>query len=89
MTLKLKNTNFINTVMYKSPILVNNIDSNKMVVSNKFPFGKQDFEYLISYGGNKKIRSLWILAPEIRIYKRYSDKTKCLSIMIKDGHFFS
>ena len=30
---------------YKSPILINYINVNKMVVSNKFPFGKQNFKY--------------------------------------------
>ena len=34
---------------YKSPISINDIDNNKLVVSNKLPFGKQDFEYLIGY----------------------------------------
>ena len=29
---------------YKSPILINSIDVNKMVVSNKFSFVKQDFK---------------------------------------------
>ena len=28
---------------YKNPISINEIDTNKIVVSNKFPFGKQDF----------------------------------------------
>ena len=37
MTLKLKNTNFYQN---KSPILINNIDINKIVVSSKLPFGK-------------------------------------------------
>ena len=34
---------------YKSPISANNIDINKIVVCNKFPFGKKDFKYFISY----------------------------------------
>ena len=38
--LKLKNTIFIN-IIYTSSI--NNIDINKIVVSSKLPFGKQDF----------------------------------------------
>ena len=37
MTLKLMNTNFINI---KAPILINDVDINEIVVSNKFPFGK-------------------------------------------------
>ena len=38
---------------YKIPILINNIDINKIVVSNKFPFDKQDFKYFIGYKNNK------------------------------------
>ena len=36
----------------KCPILINNIDINKIVVSNKFSFGKKDF---IGYKDAKKI----------------------------------
>ena len=53
MTLKLKNTNLIT---YKSPISINNIDINKIVVSTKFPFGKQNF---IGYKDNKEIIDLY------------------------------
>ena len=40
---------------YKSPILIKDIDINERVLSNKFPFGKQDFEYFIGYKDNKKL----------------------------------
>ena len=40
---------------YKSPILINNIDINRIVVSNKFPFGKQDLKYFIGYNRIKKL----------------------------------
>ena len=40
---------------HKSPISINNIDINKIVVTNKLPFGKQDFKYFIGYKGAKKI----------------------------------
>ena len=53
---------------YKSPILINGIDINKIVVSNKFPFGKQDFKYFIGYKDNEKIRPLCIFFPERSIY---------------------
>ena len=69
--------------LQKSPIVINDIDINETVVSNKFPFGKQDFKYFIVYKDNKEIRPLCIFFPEI-IYKRYSDKTKCTYFMIKD-----
>ena len=44
----------------KSPISINDIDINKIVVSNKFPFVKQDFKYFISHKGSEKIRPLCI-----------------------------
>ena len=34
---------------HKSPILINYININKMVVSNKVSFGKKDFKCSISY----------------------------------------
>ena len=32
---------------YKSPISIDDIDINEIVVSNKFAFGKQGFKYFI------------------------------------------
>ena len=32
---------------HRSPISVNDIDINEIVVFNKLPFGKQDFKYFI------------------------------------------
>ena len=75
-------------LQYKNVILISNIDINEIVVSNKFPFGKQDFKYLIGYKDNKEIRPLCILFPEMSIYKRYFDKTKCIYFMIKDEKLF-
>ena len=73
---------------YKSPISINDIDGNEIVVSNKFAFGKQDFKYFIGYKYNKEIRSLCIFFPEMSIYKRYSDKTKCMYFIIIDEKLF-
>ena len=69
---------------HKSPILINNINTVKIAVSNKFPFGKQDFKYFIGYKDNKEIRPLCIFFPEMSIQKRYSDKTKCMYFTIND-----
>ena len=68
--------------------MINNIDINKIVLSIKFSFGKQDFKYFIGYKDNKEIRPLCILFPGMSIYKRYSDKTKCMYFMIKYEIFF-
>ena len=73
---------------YKSLISINVIDINEIVVSNKFPFGKQDFKYFIGYKDNKEIRPICIFFPEMGIYKRYSDKTKYMCFVIKDENFF-
>ena len=43
---------------YEIPILIDDIDVNKIVVSNKISFGKNDFKYFIGYKDAKKIRSL-------------------------------
>ena len=40
---------------YKSPISINNIDINKKVVSNKFPFDKKDFRYSLATKIIKKL----------------------------------
>ena len=34
---------------HKSPILINDINIDKIVVSDKLPFCKQDFKYFIGY----------------------------------------
>ena len=64
------------------------MDINEIVISNRFPFGKQDIKYFIGYKDNKEIRPLCIFFPKTSIYKRYSDKTKCMYFMIKDEKKF-
>ena len=67
----------------KSPISINNIDINKIVVSNKVSFGKKDFKYLIGYKDAKIVRPLCISLPKMSGYRRDFDKTKCMSFFIK------
>ena len=57
---------------------------DEIVVSNKFLLGKQDFKYFIDYKDNKETRPLCIFFPEMIIYERYSDKTKCMYFMIEN-----
>ena len=42
---------------YKSPILINNIDINQIVVYKKFYFRKKDFKRSIGYKDGKKVTS--------------------------------
>ena len=43
---------------YKTPISINDIVINKIVVSNKLPLGKKDFKYMIGYKDSEKNRPL-------------------------------
>ena len=58
---------------HKSPILINDINIDKIVVSDKLPFGKQDFKYFIGYKDAWKIDlyaysvQKWICIKEILI----------------------
>ena len=61
---------------------------NKIVASNKFRLGKQDFKYFIGYKDNKKIKPLCVFFPEMSISKSDFDKTKCMYFMIKDEKMF-
>lgn len=40
---------------HQTPTLINNIDIDTKIVSNKVPFGKQGFEYFFSYKDNEKL----------------------------------
>ena len=40
---------------YKRPISIKNIDTNKIVVSNKTSFGKKGFKYFTGYKDPKKL----------------------------------
>ena len=40
---------------YKTPISINDIDINKIVISNKFPFGKKDFNISLVTNTLKKL----------------------------------
>ena len=52
----------------ESPIFLQDIDINKIVVSIKLPFGKQDFKYFIGYKDSEKNRPLCILRSQKTIY---------------------
>ena len=48
--------------------MINEIDINEIVVSNKLPFGKDDFKHFIGYKDDKKIRPLCIFFPKMSTY---------------------
>ena len=71
-------------IQHKSPILINNTDINKVVVSNEIPFVKKDCKYFSGYKNAKKFRPLCIFLPKMSAYKRDFGKTKYMSLLIKD-----
>ena len=64
MILKLKQYKFHQT---KSPISINDIHVNKIVVSNKFPICKRDFTYLVGC----KMTFMHILSKSECMYNRF------------------
>ena len=52
---------------YKIPILINEIDINEIVVSDKFPFGKQDFNISLVTKIIKKL-NLYAYSFQKRMY---------------------
>ena len=64
--------------------MISDRDINKIALSNKIPYGKQDFKYFITYKDATKIKPLCIFWPRISIYKKDFDKTKCMYFLIQD-----
>ena len=64
--------------------MIDNIDINKILVSNKFSFGKRNFKYSIGYKDAIKIRPLCILLPNMTAYRKDFVKAKCMSFLIKN-----
>ena len=69
---------------YKRPILIKNIDVNKIVVSNKVSFCKKGLKYFNGYKYAKKLIHLCIFLPRMSAYRRDFDETKYMSFVIKD-----
>ena len=65
---------------HEIPISINDIDTNKVVVSSELPFGKQDFNYFIGYKDAIKLHlyaysiQKWVHIKEI-LTKRDFDKS--------------
>ena len=71
---------------HKTPILRADIDTEKVLVSNKISFGEKNYKYFISYlyNGNK-VKPLNIMLLKTRAYvKSYDVQTKWMYFLIKD-----
>ena len=54
---------------HKSPISLDNIDINKIVVANQDSFGEKVLKYLIGYKDINKIKPLCIFLPKMHAYR--------------------
>ena len=69
---------------HKRPISIKNIDTNKIVISNKVSFCKKGFKYFIDYKDAKKTRPLGMFLPKMSAYRRDFDGNKYISLLTKD-----
>ena len=60
---------------------INEVDVSKIVVSNRVPFARKDFKYLIGYKVGKKFRPLCVMLPKLSAYRRDFDETKYMSFL--------
>ena len=79
MILKLKKYRFHQNKLY---------NINKIVVSDRLPFGKKDFRYFIGYKDDKQIRPLCIYFPKVSAYRIDFGETECMYFMIKEEKVF-
>ena len=63
---------------------MNDVYIYKIVVSNNFPFGKQDFKYFIGYKYSEKIILLCIFCPQMIKHKRNFDENRRIYFLIKE-----
>ena len=64
-----------------------NIDIDKVIVSNKVSFGENGFKYFIGYKDDNKIRPLCIYLPKMSAYRKNFNETKYMSFLIKYDEF--
>ena len=70
----------------KTPILLKDVDIEKVLVSNKISFGEKNYKYFTCYWyDNHKVKSLYIMLPRTSTYvKRYDGQTKWMYFLIED-----
>ena len=64
--------------------MIDNININKIIVSNNISFDKKGLKYFIVYKDSKNIGPSCVFLPNMGTCKRDFDKTKCMSFLIKD-----
>ena len=69
---------------HKGPISIKNVDTSKIVVSNKVYFGIKGFKCFIGYKDDKRNQILMHIFQRMSAYRKDFDETKYISFLIKD-----
>ena len=72
---------------HKTPILLQDVDIEKVLVSNNISFGEKNYKYYIGYlYNNHKVKPLHIMLPKTSAYvKSYDEQTKWMYFLIEDN----
>ena len=70
----------------KIPILLKDVDFEKVLVSNKTSFSRKNYKYFVDYFYNdNKVKPLYIMLPKTSNYvKSYDRQTKWMYLLIED-----
>ena len=70
---------------HKAPIFLEDVDIEKVLVSNKISFGAKNYKYFIGYFYNaNKVKPLNIMLPKTSAYvKSYDGQTKWMYFLLK------
>ena len=87
-TLKFSNTKINKKEFHKSKqaIDLDSVDTNKIVLSDKFRHSEESFKYFIGYQEDKIVKPLCIILPQMNAYIKYFENGgKNLSFLIKNS----
>ena len=68
----------------KYPFDMNNVDIDKLMISNKLSFSKEGFKYFIGYKDDEKYKQLWVHG-----YAKSFDEPRYISFSIKDNELLN
>ena len=64
---------------HKSPIFLEDVDNEKVLVSSKIPSGEKSYKYFLGYFYDYKVKPLDIILAKSSAYvKRYDEQTKLM-----------
>ena len=64
---------------------INNVDIDKILISNKISFGSKGFQCFIGYKDDNRIKPLCMVLPKISRYGKRFDETNCMLFLINDN----